>query len=109
MIIGSSSTYTIQARGWLIITTKDNKNLYNRLSKEWVANNDLFCFWFVSESQSQNMIILGRSSPGLFVVLCTETNQIVLCIVGDDNENLKFRDLWRKLNCFRSIPGGYLV
>ena len=62
--IGSSSTYTIQARGWMIITMKDNKTIeIVFLKNESLTNNDNFCFWFVSESQLQNMIILGRSLP----------------------------------------------
>ena len=53
--IGSSSTYTIQARGWLIITMKDNKTI----EIVFLKNESRTMIIFVSESQSQNMIILG--------------------------------------------------
>ena len=57
---GSSSTYTIQPRGWLIITMKDNKTI----EIVFLKNESRTMIIFVSESQSQNMIILGRSLPG---------------------------------------------
>ena len=56
---GSSSTYTIQARGWLIITMKDNKTI----EIVFLKNESRTMIIFVSESQSQNMSILGRSLP----------------------------------------------
>jgi hypothetical protein len=49
--------YTIRARGWLIITMKDNKEIV------FLKNESRTMIIFVSESQSQNMIILGRSLP----------------------------------------------
>jgi hypothetical protein len=67
MIIGSSFTYTIQARGWLIITMKDNKTI----EIGFLKNESRTMIIFVSESQTQNMIILGKSLPGLFAVLCS--------------------------------------
>ena len=57
---GSSSTYTIQARGWLIVTMKDNKTI----EIVFLKNESRTMIIFVSESQSQNMIIFGRSLPG---------------------------------------------
>ena len=52
-------TYTIQARGWLIIRMKDNKTI----EIVFLKNESRTMIIFVSESQSQNMIDLGRSLP----------------------------------------------
>ena len=60
----ASSTYTIQARGWLIITMKDNKTI----EIVFLKNESRTMIVFVSESQSQNMIILGRSLPREFYI-----------------------------------------
>ena len=57
--LGSSSTYTIQARDWLIITMKDNRTI----EIVFLKNESQTMITFVSESQSQNMIVLGRSLP----------------------------------------------
>jgi hypothetical protein len=53
--------YTIQARGWLIITMKDNKTIEIVFLKH--ESRTISMISFVSESQSQNMSILGRSLP----------------------------------------------
>jgi hypothetical protein len=51
--------FSIQARGWLIITMKDNKTI----EIVFLKNESRTMIIFVSERQSQNMIILGRSLP----------------------------------------------
>jgi hypothetical protein len=93
---GSSSTYTIQPRGWLIITMKDNKTI----EIVFLRNESRTMISFVSESQSQNMSILVRSWQNDH---CLYTNLHIILIqwlsvftgnIQGENIKLKIIAIW---------------